>query len=164
MQNAPPPSRAPRVRSYVTTGTYTPKSGPLAGQTFTGAPGTSQGYNLYQQARARALGFLSYGEERRARTAYAHIFRTEKDMPRFGQVGTLNAQHRTEIMQNIAKYWSKEHGTVDTYLRDSNGELILGANGKPVQDKSYGGKLDMYLRGLNRRTGTETWAPGETPK
>lgn len=41
-------------------GAYTPKSGILAGQTFSS-------YSRYQQARSRALGFTSYSQERAAK-------------------------------------------------------------------------------------------------
>ena len=48
-------------------GDYTPKSGPLAGRTFHMQPGDAPTapYNRYQQARAEALGFEGYSQERR---------------------------------------------------------------------------------------------------
>lgn len=47
-------------------GDYTPKSGPLAGQTFRMQPGDkpTSPYNRYQNARAQALGYQSYPKQR----------------------------------------------------------------------------------------------------
>jgi hypothetical protein len=63
-------------------GAYTPKSGPLAGQTFELRPGDSptSPYTRYQSARAQALGYQDYRQERvtkleiRARAAIQHIY------------------------------------------------------------------------------------------
>ena len=49
-------------------GVYTPSTGPLAGRSFST-------YFQYQQARAQALGFTSYSEERRisSRPIFRHL-------------------------------------------------------------------------------------------
>lgn len=149
--------RTPRVRSYVRTGTYTPKSGPLAGQLFTGTPGTTQAYNRYQQARARALGFSTYTEQRRLAatlntpTPFGSVFQQVRKGTHFGEAGQLTAQHRVEVMQALQPFWNGR--TID--LNDP-------ITGQP--DRRIGGKLDLYLRALGRRQGNESWAPGATPK
>jgi hypothetical protein len=56
---------APRGRSY------TPRSGPLAGQTFNApanARGETSGYNAYQQAYARHFGSPNYSALKRQRS------------------------------------------------------------------------------------------------
>lgn len=55
-------------------GPYTPRSGPLAGQTFYGrTAAATAGYQEYQAARAQALyGFRTYGQERAAAETSSH--------------------------------------------------------------------------------------------
>lgn len=130
--------------------TYVPKSGPLAGQVFTGMPGTSQAYNQYQQARARALGFSGYREERQIREVSRGIFTGERNADRFASPGRLPGSARTEITGILGKY--KED--IKNGFRLPNGRV----------DRRIGGRLDMYLRDLGRRDGTETFPPGESPK
>lgn len=114
---------------------FTPKSGPLAGQFF------ATEYQ-YQKARAQALGLSGYREERqlKANPRVRAIFETERTRERFGPAGKLPAQERTRLLGVIARY-----------------------KGFDPKDNRRGGSYDMYLRELGRRTGNESWLPGETP-
>lgn len=133
--------------------TYTPRSGPLAGRTFVGIPGTSQAYNRYQQARAHTLGFSGYRQERLARqsTRYRQLIGQEsRDEPvsrqrRFDLLKAFGQQQRIETVVEGGK--TRRRYTLDVDWNDH----------KP------GGSLDKYLQAIGRRNGTEDWNPGETP-
>lgn len=132
--------------------TYTPKSGPLAGRTFTAPPGAPKtaAYNQYQQARAKALGFSGYRQERQVRAQSALIYKQERAAGRFGAPGTLPVQERTKLTRILGDFLQP----IMTGFRDPlTGKL----------DTRIGGSLDRYLQALGRRSGTETWPVGETP-
>lgn len=127
-------------------GPYTPKSGPLAGQTF-------ETYYRYQNRRAKeVLGFQGgYSEQRKVMsTPFARgIFTGEKQRGTFGPTGQLRGEQRDILTRTVAEFFPQYRA----------GKLT----GKGI-DKSRGGALDMFLRRLGRREGNETWSPGETPK
>ena len=126
--------------------TYTaPASSPLAGQSFQGKAGTTQAYNRYLNANAQALGFTGYSQQRSVRTSrYGRlIYYQETQAERFGEQGKLTIQGRNTIQQALAD--------------------LVKAGPNAHRDKSIGGPLDQFLQRIGRRTGTETWPPGETP-
>lgn len=136
--------------------TYAPKSGPLAGMTFVGTPGTSQAYNRYQQARAHALGFSSYSHQRTVQRS--SIFKgLMSDL--FNKTGgkPTNAQ-REDILKALGERQKQE------LLPNKQGKLrnryVLDVD---FSDHSRGGSYDLYLQRIGRRTGNEQWLPGETP-
>jgi len=134
---------------------YTPKSGPLAGRTFVGTPGSSQAYNRYQAARSRALGFGNYTQERAARQS-----------PRFKQLigqekaaGNLTVQKRTSLLRAFG-----ERQRIETVEDPTTGKVRRRFSlDVDFSDRSRGGSYDIYLRAIGRRTGNEDWNPGETP-
>lgn len=135
--------------------TYAPRSGPLAGLTFTGTPGTSQAYNRYQQARAHSLGFASYSHQRTVtkgsvfKGLVTSFFKKEGRKP--------NAQERENYLKALGerqKQESKQKGT-KMYKR-----YVLDVD---FSDHTKGGSYDLYLQRIGRRTGYEDWNPGETP-
>jgi hypothetical protein len=129
---------APRGASYVAG----PDS-PFPGRVFRGRAGSSQAYNAYQKARAQALGYRSYAEQKKTQqsAAYRALITTERKAERFGKAGKLGSGDRARLANIFAQF-----------------------RGQNTQDRSIGGPLDRYLRALGRRTGNETWAPGETPR
>jgi hypothetical protein len=132
---------------------YAPKSGPLAGRVFMGQEGTTQAYNRYQQARAKALGFSNYRQERIARQSpvYKAIVAGDKakDIP-------LNNQRRTTLLQALAQ---RQNIVVDPVTGRKTYKFSVDQ-----KDHRRGGSLDKWLQAIGRRTGQEPWNPGETPK
>lgn len=136
-------------------GTYVPRSGALAGLTFTGTPGTSQAYNRYQQARAHSLGFASYSHQRNVtkgsvfKGLLTSFFNKEGRKPSSGErenfLKALGERQREEAIQKGGKSYKK-------YVLDVD-----------FKDHSKGGSYDLYLQRIGRRTGNEDWNPGETP-
>jgi|GraSoiStandDraft_4_1057263.scaffolds.fasta_scaffold00709_6 hypothetical protein len=135
---------------------YTPKSGPLAGRTFVGTPGTTQAYNRYQQARARALGASSYSEERRIRQIpeYRALLQQEYHL---GGRQNVAPQRRQQLFQVFAQ--NRRIETVESGGRIRQ-RVALDVD---LTDHSVGGSLDRYLQAIGRRSGNEAWLPGETP-
>lgn len=137
--------------------TYAPKSGPLAGLTFTGTPGTTQAYNRYQQARAHTLGFSSYRHQRTV--AKSSIFKgllsgfTNKE----NQGKKLKAAQREDLLKALA-----ERQRVETVVEGNKVTIRHGLD-VDFKDHSVGGSYDLYLQRIGRRTGNEEWMPGETP-
>jgi len=131
---------------------YSPKSGPLAGMIFRGTPGTSQAYNRYQQARAHALGFSSYSQERRTRQSsiFKNLLAGEKTKP--------SVARRTDLLKAIA-----ENLRIETVEEKGKGLKFRNALDVDFTDHSKGGSYDLYLQRIGRRTGLEDWNPGETP-
>ena len=130
---------------------YSPKSGLLSGMTFTGTPGTSQAYNRYQQALAHALGFSSYGEQRKAQKS--NIFRNLLA----GEKGRVTQSRKYDLLKALA-----ENTRTETVVE---GKRVKYRQALDVDftDHSVGGSYDMYLRRIGRRIGNEEWLPGETP-
>lgn len=136
--------------------TFTAKSGPLAGLTFTGSEGTSQAYNRYQQARAHALGFSSYRHQRTVQKG--SIFKgLLTDLFNKGGGKKPSTAQREDILKALGERQKTE--VIEKRGRMYN-RYILDVD---FSDHSYGGSYDMYLRRIGRRTGNEDWAPGETP-
>lgn len=134
---------------------YQPRSGPLAGLTFTGTPGTSQAYNRYQQARAHALGFSSYSHQRQVQKGSVFKGLITSLFNQGGKKPT-NAQ-REDILKALGERQKQEQINVKgkTRLR-----YLLDVD---FSDHSRGGSYDLYLQRIGRRTGNEEWLPGETP-
>lgn len=136
-------------------GTFTARTGPLAGLTFTGTPGTSQAYNRYQQARAHALGFSSYSHQRQVQRG--SVFKgLLSGLTQGGTVKPTPAQ-REDILKALGERQKVEQVNVKGRLRN---RYKLDVD---FTDHSRGGSYDMYLRRIGRRTGNEDWNPGETP-
>lgn len=133
-------------------GTYTPRSGGFSGQTF-------GSYYQYQVARAQALGYRSYGEQRQVaqqtkrviaqrpvlntgfvEKALRTLFRQEQNQPRRGPIGKLSARDRGQVTDIFTEFV-----------------------GQDMTDRRIGAPLDLYLQRLGRRDGTEPWPVGETP-
>lgn len=135
---------------------YSPKSGPLAGLIFTGTPGTSQAYNRYQQARAKALGFSNYGHQRQAQKSSVFKGLVTTFMQKSGSNRPTNA-HREEALRVLGERQKVEQVQVRGRFKNQY-SLDVDFN-----DHSRGGSYDMYLRRIGRRVGNEDWNPGETP-
>lgn len=134
---------------------YTPRSGPLAGRTFVGTPGTTQAYNRYQQARSRALGLSSYAEERQVRQIPEFRALLQQEYHISGE--NVPRARRQELLQVFA-----QNRRVETIVQ--NGRLRRRVRlDVDVSDHSIGGSLDRYLQAIGRRSGNESWLPGETP-
>ncbi len=136
---------APRVAAY------SPKTGILAGFTFTGTPGTTQAYNRYQQARAHALGFSSYREQRA--TARSSIFKNLLA----GEKTKVTPQRREDLLKAVA-----ENRRIET-VQQGKRVTFRQALDVDFSDHRVGGSYDLYLQRIGRRTGLEEWLPGETP-
>lgn len=138
--------------------TYTPKSGPLAGRTFVGTAGTTQAYNRYQQARARVLGFSGYAEQRRVMNTpqTRALFTSLKERPLQGPQLPTKVEQRTFLQRQVGEFFGSGRGTF--LYRGTGGTIDVDVN-----DHTIGGSFDRYLIAIGRRTGTETWLPGETP-
>lgn len=140
---------APRV------GSYSPKSGVLAGRIFLGAPGTTQAYNRYQDARAQVLGFANYRDQRQA--AKSSVFRGLVTSEAQKTGGKVSLQKREQFLRGIAQNQRIE--TVVEGKRVSYRKVL----DVDVTDHRIGGSLDRYLQAIGRRTANDWWAPGETP-
>lgn len=141
---------APRGAVYVG-----PSTSALPGRRFVGTPGTTQAYNRFLQANARALGFGSYRQQKLARQSgsYRTLIRQEsaggKPPPIERRNDLLRAfaeRQRIEVVEEPGKR-PRQRFTLDV----------------DYTDKSRGGSYDMYLRRIGRRVGNEEWPPGETP-
>lgn len=108
---------APRGR------TYTPTRGPLAGQTFTAAPGRTSGYYAYQGALARYKGYAGgYGEQRKVEGGGVVRSLTEF-------IIRHSDLSRTEARDQASGFWQSESNHSPSYPAAGSHSPMLAPSG-----------------------------------